>query len=170
MPIERGASLFFYNRSSSQRHIVLQLKYNQNREAGIAMGRYAAKTFGTDFFHGIDGIVAVPLTKERKWQRGYNQSELIARGVSEETGIPVIDDAVERLRFDGSQTHRWTAERRLNVKGAFRLTNPQRVSGKHILLIDDVVTTGSTLRECGQQLALAGNVKISVMSLACTLL
>ena len=133
------------------------------------MGRLLAKELQrADFFDGIDGIIPIPLTRKRYRQRGYNQSYEIAKGVSEVTGLPIYNDAVQRTNFKGSQTHRWRWDRIENVESAFKLTNAERIAGKHILLIDDVVTTGATMISCAKELSKAGNVKFSTLSLGHT--
>ena len=113
-------------------------------------------------------IVPVPFAPKRRRERGYNQSEEIARGVSEVTHLPVRTDIIARKSFHGSQTHLEKWERRENVADAFILTGGAAASGKHILLIDDVMTTGATIIACGRELAKAGDVHISVLTMGFT--
>ena len=96
------------------------------------------------FFDEIDGIVPVPLAKKRLHQRGYNQSEEIAQGISEITGLPVYKKVVRRNSFKGSQTNKGRWDRQENVEHVFELIDAQAVCNRHLLLIDDVVTTGAT--------------------------
>jgi ComF family protein len=117
------------------------------------------------FFDGIDGIIAVPLAKKRQQQRGYNQSEEIAQGVSEITGLPILKKVVRRTVFEGSQTNKGRWERHDNVEHVFELIDTKAVSGQHLLLIDDVVTTGATCLACAKALCQAGDVRISILSL-----
>ena len=124
------------NTKTSQ--IIYDLKYHDQPDIGIVMGQAAAREFAADnFFEGIDIIIPIPLAKERRRQRGYNQSEMIARGISQETSITVLTDAVMRLHFSESQTHldRW--ERLKNVEQQFQAPNPASLSGKHVLLVDN---------------------------------
>lgn len=166
LPIERAGALFFYQSHARPSHIIYDLKYHNHPEYGVIMGRMLAKEYQKKgFFEGIDGIVPVPLAHKRQRQRGYNQSMEIARGVSEISGIPVINDAVRRNVFENSQTQKDRWQRNENVEHVFQLVNPEKVRGRHILIIDDVVTTGATVCACGTQLAKAGDVKISVLSL-----
>lgn len=133
------------------------------------MGRMAAKEFAANhFFDGIDAIVPVPLAKKRKRERGYNQSLEIARGVSQITRLPIINNAVKRLSFKGSQTQMSRWQRNDNVEGEFILKDSEAVKGKHILIIDDVVTTGATVISCANEIGKAGGVKFSVLSLGLT--
>ncbi len=157
----------FYNQGSDACNVVLGLKYHGRREVGQVMGRMMAiDVLEQGFFEGVEAIVPVPLAKQRQHRRGYNQSELLARGVAEVTGLPVWTDVVERVVDNRTQTHLSRAERRENVEGIFRLCCPDVIAGKHLLLVDDVVTTGATLASCMETLALAGGVTFSVLCLA----
>lgn len=169
IPIERAAALFYYESHSNTANIIYQLKYKNHPEIGPLMGRMVATELQRDhFFDGIDAIVPVPLTKKRLRQRGYNQSEEIAKGASEITSLPIYTNVVKRTVFKGSQTRRRRWERLENVELAFELINGDAIGGKHLLVIDDVVTTGATIIACAKELAKAGNVKISVLSLGLT--
>ena len=117
---------------------------------------------------GIDVLVPMPITRRRQWQRGYNQSMEIARGVSSVTGIPISRKAVRRIHFTQSQTEQHAWERLHNVENAFLLSKPDDIQGKHILLIDDIVTTGATTIACGRELAKAPDVRISILALGHT--
>ena len=166
LPIERAAALIFYTPKAEATHFIHQLKYANQPEIGEQMGWLTAREMAADhFFDGIDVIVPIPLAPKRERERGYNQSLMIARGVSRATGIPVESRAVRRKTYGGSQTQKGRWERRENVTDAFQLVDGRRIAGKHVLLVDDVVTTGATAIACGQQLAKAGNVRISILSL-----
>ena len=169
IPVERAAALFHYESHAETANIIYQLKYKDHPEIGPLMGRMVATELKRDgFFDGIDVIVPVPLTKERLHQRGYNQSEEIAKGVSEITGLPINKDVVKRTVFKGSQTRRSRWDRQENVEYAFKLIHAEPIAGKHLLVVDDVVTTGATIIACAKELVKAGNVKISVLSLGLT--
>lgn len=167
--IERAAALFFYESHNSPSRLIHDIKYHGKEELGVWLGRITAEEFASDgFFDGIDMIVPVPITWRRRWKRGYNQSHAIARGVSEVTGIPVNAKALRRTRFSGSQTLLSASERMGNVADSFCLRQVKGIGGKHILLVDDIVTTGATASECGKLLETAGAEKVSVMSIGCT--
>ena len=117
------------------------------------------------FFDGIDGIVPVPLAKKRQRQRGYNQSQEIAQGVYEITGLPIYNKVVRRSTYKGSQTNKGRWERNENVEQVFELIDPAAIQGRHLLLIDDVVTTGATIIACAKELLKAGHVKLSILTL-----
>lgn len=169
IPVEKAAALYYYYAHSKSTRVILQFKYNGRWNYAEDMGRIAANEFlDSGFFDGVDAIVPVPVTRKRKMQRGYNQSYHIALGVSELTGLPVITDAVERISFSGSQTRKSAMERRENVKHVFRLRNSSRIRGRHVLIVDDVVTTGSTIISCAEELQKGGARTFSVMSIGYT--
>lgn len=166
VPVERAAALIYYEAHAESSRVVIDLKYHDHPETGQALGRMMAREFmGSGFFEGIDAIVPVPLARQRLRQRGYNQSEAIAEGIGEVTGLLVLSRVIKRTAFKESQTHLGRWERNENVEGVFQLTDGAAVSGKHLLVVDDVVTTGATVVACGQELLKAGNVRLSFASL-----
>jgi len=166
IPIERAVALFYYEAHSETANIIYELKYKNHPEIGEVMGRMTAKELQrSGFFDGIDGIVPIPLAKKRLRQRGYNQSLEIAKGVSEITGLPVWPKVVKRNVFEGSQTNKGRWERNENVEQVFELTDAASIRDRHLLIVDDVVTTGATVLACSKELVKAGHVKISVLSL-----
>ena len=166
IPIERAAALFYYEAHAETANLIYELKYKDHPEIGETMGRMMARELQLqDFFEGIDGIVPVPLAKKRERQRGYNQSLEIAKGIQEATGLPIYNKVVRRSTFKGSQTQRGRWERNENVAHVFELTDADAIHGKHLLVVDDVVTTGATVIACSKQLVKAGEVKISVLAL-----
>lgn len=166
IPIERATALFYYEAHSETANILYELKYKSHPEIGEVMGRLVAKELQpSGFFDGIDGIVPIPLAKKRQRQRGYNQSLEIARGISEITCLPIQNKVVKRNAFEGSQTNKGRWERNENVEGVFELRDATAIQGKHLLIVDDVVTTGATILACAQELCKAGNVKVSVLAI-----
>ncbi len=166
---EHANSLLFYKPKSDYCQIFFLFKYYNHPEIAVAFGRMMAQDLaGTDFFTGVDVLLPVPLAKKRFKERGYNQSERLAYGISEVTGIPIDATSVVRTRANQTQTHLTMEERRANVSGIFKLTNPEALQGKHVLIVDDVITTGSTTRACARAVAEAGGVRISVLSLGCS--
>lgn len=169
IPVERAAALFYYRAHSVSSRIIYQMKYYDHPEIGELMGRMAATEFmAAGFFEGVDVVVPVPLARKRQRERGYNQSFEIARGVNDITHLPVESKAVKRKSFKESQTkmNRW--QRNDNVKDVFTLNRAERLAGKHVLVVDDVVTTGATVISCAEELMKCGDVKFSVMSLGFT--
>ena len=167
IPVERAAALFYYEASSRNSNILYDLKYHDHPEIGKEMGRLMACEFAeAGFFDGIDLIVPVPLARSRERHRGYNQSRCIAEGIGSVTGLPVCDHAVRRIVFEKSQTQMGRRERQENVADVFRLVDADAVHGRHLLLVDDVVTTGATMTACARELLTAGGVRLSLLSLA----
>lgn len=166
IPIERATAFFYYEAHAETANILYELKYKDHPEIGEVMGRMLAKEIHpSGFFDGIDGIVPIPLAKKRQRQRGYNQSKEIAKGISEITGLPVFDKVVRRTTYEGSQTSKGRWERNENVEHVFELIAPETIQGRHLLLIDDVVTTGATVVACAKELLKAPNIKLSVLTL-----
>ena len=166
IPVERAAALFYFEAHAETANIIYELKYKNHPEIGEVMGRMMAKELlSSGFFEGIDAIVPVPLARKRQRQRGYNQSMEIARGVSAVTGLPIYNKVVRRTVFEGSQTNKGRWERNENVEKVFELADDDNIDGKHLLIIDDVVTTGATVIACAKELVKAGDVKVSVLAL-----
>lgn len=169
LPIERATSLFFYHPKAEYANIVYDLKYHQRPEIGRFMGEYMARSFAPDnFFEGIDYIIPVPLSRSRQRKRGCNQSLEIAKGIGRVTGIPVLDDAIVRTTFHGSQTNLRQSERQENVDGAFASTGRYDFTGRHVLLVDDIITTGATIISCAAPLLGTEAITISIISLGFT--
>nr|WP_033147426.1 ComF family protein [Prevotella sp. P6B1] len=169
LPIERAAAFFYYESHAEMANIIYQLKYKGHPEIGLVMGRMMAKEFQfAGFFDGIDGIVPVPLTKNRFRSRGYNQSMEIAKGVSEITGLPVYEHLVVRTVFNASQTRKSRWDRKENVEQVFKLHQQLPPHVRHLLIIDDVLTTGATMIACSHQLVENKAIKISILSLCFT--
>lgn len=163
---ERGASLFYYM-YDDRRNFLFDLKYHDRPEMGLWLGQEAGRQMlRTGFLDDIDAIIPMPLAPSRLRQRGYNQSELLAQGISEITGVPVLTHVARRTTFTQSQTHLSTEQRFENVKDAFQLVDADAICHRHVLIVDDVVTTGATTTALASQLSTAGDVRVSVFSLA----
>lgn len=172
--IERANALFLFTPHSGLAPLIYSMKYKLRPDIGILFGRLAGEVMqGKGFFDGIDFIVPVPLTRRRRWGRGYNQAEMFAKGLSEITGIPVATDVVARKSFQKSQTRLKRWDRRANVEDAFVGKQTERMEGKHVLLVDDVFTTGATMAACAKVFAGDfmkedsgyGKTKVSILSI-----
>lgn len=169
IPVERCASLYFYKVHSHTKRPVLRLKYMDHPETAIFFGKMMGREFGEEgFFEGMDMMIPIPLAKNRMRERGYNQSEMIARGIAEVTGLRVETEVAVRSTFKGSQTRLGRMERFDNVEGLFSVKHPERIAGCHLLIIDDVITTGATTSTLARELLKAGAKTISIASVACT--
>jgi len=167
VPVERATAYFYYEKGSPHASILHDIKYR-----GIpTMGRWLTARAVQDmqasgFFDGIDVVTAVPLHRSKLAQRGYNQSEYLARGIADALGTPYVE-ALKAVRPHATQTHKGAMERWLNIQGNYALKkNADLLAGKHILLVDDVVTTGSTLTVCAALLKSIPQTTVSLFTLA----
>ncbi len=164
--VERVAALFYYEAGSETDKIVYDLKYHNHPEIGEEIGRMIAREFApAAFFDGIDAVVPLPLARRRQQQRGYNQSMMVARGVSAVTALPIFDKVARRTVFVKSQTSMGRWDRIDNVAGVFEVSQAETLQGKHILLIDDVMTTGATVISCIRELQRVADVRVSVLTI-----
>ena len=167
--VERAASFFYFEPHSEVSRMIYSLKYKGRPDIGVALGRLAAGEFmAAGFFDGVDVIVPVPLARKRLRERGYNQSAEVAAGVSSLTGIPVDERSVCRKAFKTSQTKLGRWERLGNVSGLFEVRRQERLLGKHVLLVDDVFTTGATVMACASAVAAVPGTTVSIMTLGFT--
>lgn len=164
--IERAASYFYFVKGSDYRTLIHRIKYNGEKECGRYLGMMMAREWGRAFFEDIDYIVPVPLHRRKERMRGYNQSEWIAQGVADEMDIPMCIEGLVCCTQRGSQTQKGIYERYLATREVFELLPSSPLVGSHVLLIDDVVTTGATLLACGEALMKGGVNRLSVATLA----
>lgn len=164
---EKTAAGYIYQKESKVQTALELLKYKGEKELGESLAGFAgARLLANGFFEGIDVIVPVPLHKEKAKKRGFNQSEWIAKGLSRVSNIPCNTDHLHRIVKNPTQTTKSIWERWENTQGLFCLKNAECLSGKHILLVDDVLTSGSTLCACGETILKAPDTKISFFALA----
>ena len=149
--------------------LIHQLKYKNNQEVGAFLGNwFGKKLLESDKFNDIDYIIPVPLHKKKLIQRGYNQLTKFGEKLSEIFCIQYIENVLIRTSTANTQTFKKRIERFKNLETKFSVSNLDLLNNKHILLIDDVVTTGATLEACCKELLKAKNVKISIITLALT--
>jgi ComF family protein len=166
VPIIKATSFAYFTADSLLQHLLHQLKYKERKDVGIFLG----KQLGYDLQQlnwqkGIDIIVPVPLHPEKEAARGYNQTQLIAEGLGKALEIFVITDLLYRTRNTESQTQKSREERITNMQGAFGVKNTEKYINKHILLIDDVLTTGATLEACANALITIPETRISIATI-----
>ncbi|NCI45356.1 ComF family protein [Sediminibacterium soli] len=166
--VAAAASLYYFTKHSLLQHILVQLKYRGNRDAGTYLGRMMGHALrNTSRFAGVDMLIPLPLNEQKEYRRGYNQSAVIAHAIAGVWHKKVVTDAVTRNRFTETQTHRNRIGRWQNMQDVFDVTNAAVLANKHILLIDDVVTTGATLEACGSAILRAGAI-LSIATAAYT--
>ena len=167
VPIKRAAALFYFNKESSVQAILHQLKYKGNKEIGEILGRQLGITLNRCAdFQNIDVIVPVPLHRNKLRKRGYNQSEWIAKGIAQKWNKPLDTDNLFRAIENPTQTKKGLYERWENVNDIFKLKDNSAFQEKHVLLVDDVMTTGATLEACAKAVLQSQNAKVSAAALA----
>ena len=165
--IHSGAALYHFSKEGRTQALIHELKYNNKQQVGIKLGNLYGKALLTSpYFNAIDLIVPVPLHARKLKKRGYNQSALFARGLSEAMNIPWTSKALKRVVETTTQTKKSRMDRFENVRSAFKLNSPNLVKDKHILLVDDVMTTGATLEACAEKLIGGENTRVSMVTIA----
>ena len=148
-PIAEASSYLYFKTDDRWRKMVHRLKYRGEWRLGLTCGElYGAELKSSGLYDDIDLVVPVPLHIMKYLKRKYNQSEYIAEGIAKELGVKVDRRALRRRRNNPSQTRQHASDRWLNVDDLFAVRNPERLENKHILLVDDVLTTGATLSSC----------------------
>ena len=168
MPFNAVMAEFFFSKTGKVQHLIHGLKYHHCRENGIFLGQEIGKSLlKAPDYQGIDFIIPIPLHPKKEKLRGYNQSLVIAEGIHEIMNVPIAEKSLVRSVFTDTQTKKSREERYQNVKDIFELKKPEQLQGKHVLLVDDVLTTGATLMSAGKALLHAEGIKISVATVAC---
>jgi ComF family protein len=169
IPLERANAFLYYNKGGVGQILVAEIKYKGNRSLGEWMGAYMANEWMmSDFFLDIDYLVPVPLHRSKERKRGFNQAEKIACGIYRATGIRVNTDNVFRKKANTTQTKKGLFERWRNTQNIFEQKDMALFAGKHILIVDDVLTTGSTLEAMAQCILKSNGTKVSILTLAIT--
>ena len=164
--VEHATAGYFFKKGNRIQKLVHQVKYKGQKEMGAMLGREMGKSLQGSCFGEIDLVVPVPLHLQKLRQRGYNQSEWIASGIADTLDKPMNISTLARHLFTTTQTRKKRFDRWENVNSGFGLTNPDTFAGRHILLIDDVITTGATLEACIHTVLSASETKVSVAALA----
>lgn len=167
LDFEVAMSMLYLSKNSRVERLLHRLKYGNRPQVGRFLGRMYGKTISTIVENQrFDMLVAIPIHRKKRKQRGYNQAFQFGRGLSDSLDIPVYEDVLVRKIYSTSQTKKNRSERYENVEGVF-VINPQYsgLEDKHIALVDDILTTGATLSEAGRILKMAG-AKVSVLTIA----
>jgi len=159
-------SLFYFSKESIVQNMIHELKYKGNKKAGHFFGNLIGKSLLNSNRFQADVIIPLPLFEKKEKMRGFNQSEILCDGISEIINQPVIKNNVIRKVFTETQTRKHRLERWKNVENIFRVNFPHELEGKHILLVDDIITTGATIDACATEILKIKNVKLSIASFA----
>ena len=166
-PTVKATAWFFYTHDSPYAHMIHLFKYHGRKRLAFELGKMmASEIMASGFFDDIDYIIPVPLHIDRERQRTYNQSEWIARGIAEKSSLAVITNAVERTSYTMTQTKKSANERFENMNGVFKAKHNDVLTGKHVLLVDDVMTTSATLTACADALREIEGIRFSLLTLA----
>ncbi len=169
IPIENAASFLFYSSSGKVKQLIHELKYKSKQEIGTYLGKWFGRLLqASNQFTTIDCIIPVPLHKKKLKKRGYNQLTKFGESLSDILQVPFKENIVERINLTNTQTLKKRLERFKNVDTVFSVSKPDLIEKNHILLIDDVVTTGATLEACSKELLKSQNIKISIATIALT--
>lgn len=167
--LEAATSYLYFEKGNRARKMMHRIKYKGEKElAQYVGGMMGAELEHSARFSNIDCIIPIPLHKKKLRKRGYNQSEWFAKGLAEKLNTEVITDVLLKTTSTKSQTTKNRWQRWLNMGEQFSVHHPEKIGGKHILLVDDIVTTGATLEACAQALKAAANCKISIATMAIT--
>lgn len=171
LKILQGGALFYFAKGSLMQHLLFELKYKNNIQVGYFFGRSMGNTLlNATLYNHIDALIPLPLNKEKEKIRGYNQAQIICEGIASIWQKPILNNVVSRIKFTSTQTKQNRIQRWQNMENVFVANNETTdLNNKHILLIDDVITTGATLEACGNALIEAGVKSISIATVAYTI-
>lgn len=170
VPVRHAAAGYYFTKDSLIQHLIFQLKYRGNKHVGNYLGTLLGYQLKQSIcFSDIDVLVPLPLNPKRKIKRGYNQATQICQGIQSVLDVPLIDHAVIRKVYTETQTHMGRINRWQNMEGVFAVKQPELLQNKHILLVDDVVTTGATLEACAIEILRIPHTTLSIATVAYTL-
>jgi ComF family protein len=165
LAIEQAFAFLYFRKGNAVQHILHEIKYKNNTDLALFIGQYYGSILAEAGVK-MDGIVAIPLHKNKLRKRGYNQSERIVAGMCQSMNTPNLSPFIERKKATETQTRKSRFDRWENVEDVFELREPASFSNKRILLMDDVITTGATIEACGREILSASQCMLSVASVA----
>jgi ComF family protein len=167
LPLVSATTFLFFSKGGGTQQLIHKLKYKGKKEIGVYLGKlFGNQLNDSELFNTADAIIPVPLHPRKKHKRGYNQSQMIVEGMAKSMKVRVFSDVLYRKIHTPSQTKKSRYERWENVKDIFEIKKGHCLEDKHVLLVDDVITTGATLEACGNKLLEIPGIKLSIASLA----
>jgi len=165
LPVYSAAAHYYFTKGSLVQRLMHLFKYKGERDLGLLMGKMMGMRLKESARFPVDALVPLPLYPRREKQRGYNQAAILCEGISKSLLVPVLPDVVRRPLYTETQTRKGRIERWKNIEGKFVVSNESVLKNRHILLVDDVVTTGATLESCGNELLAVEGVQLSIAAL-----
>lgn len=170
VPILHAGSAYYFTKHSALERLIYALKYRGNGQVGNYLGSITGQCLlPSGWIQDIDAIIPLPLHRSRLQTRGYNQAEKIAEGIATILQKPVWPDVIARTKATATQTHKNRVERVKSMEDIFAVTRPERLENKHLLLVDDIITTGATLDFCATELLRVAEVRLSIATVGCTI-
>lgn len=167
LPFEFGASILYFSKKGITQNLIHNLKYRNRQEIGTYLGDlYAKELVNVEAIKNIDFIIPVPLHKKRLHKRGYNQVTTFCKAIEKNTTIPMLDDVLVKKQHLKSVTDKSREGRLKHNENVFSIENQYKIEGKHLLIIDDVFTTGATIEACAKEILKIKNTKISILTMA----
>ena len=166
LPITHATAQYYFSKETLVQRLMHQFKYRRNKDLGFFLGKMMGhQLLESNRFSYIDALVPLPLYALKERRRGFNQATVLCEGIAEVLKKPVLKDVVRRISYTESQTKKTRLQRWQNMEGRFEVLEKESIQGKHILLVDDVITTGATLEACGKAIFAEADVKLSLASL-----
>jgi ComF family protein len=166
LPLVNGTAQYYFTKESLMQRLMHQFKYRANKRLGEQLGQLIGNDLrDMNRFKLIDALVPLPLFPAREKRRGYNQATVLCEGMAEVLNIQILNDVIVRILATETQTKKGRMERWENIQGKFLLIRPETIRDMHLLLVDDVITTGATLEACGQELLKGVNTRLSIATL-----
>jgi len=165
LQLQAAAGQYYFTKESLMQRLMHQFKYKTNRELGMQLGRMMGEQLKRSGRFNADALIPLPLFPAKEKRRGYNQATVLCQGMQGIMDIPILDKVITRPQHTETQTKKGRIERWKNMEGKFILIDPAAIQGKHLVLVDDVVTTGATLEACGAELLKGENASLSVVTL-----
>ena len=165
-----ATAAYYFTKNSLLQHLMIQLKYRNNKDVGFFLGKqlgYQLKE--SERFNDVDVLVPLPLNPKKEKKRGYNQAMIICEGIASVWQKPVLKNTLIRTQFTETQTQQDRIHRWQNMQHVFAMADKNSLQGKHVLLVDDVITTGATLEACGTTIVNIPNTQLSIATLAWTI-
>lgn len=165
LPLKGATAQFYFTKESLMQHLIHQFKYKRNKAIGIQLGQIMGEQILQSGRFRVDALIPLPLFPAKEKRRGYNQAMVLCEGMAQSLKVPVADQVIIRPQHTQTQTKKGRIERWKNMEGKFILNNPALIQNKHLLLVDDIVTTGATFEACGNELLKGENVQLSLAAL-----